>query len=82
MTSVTTFVCLLKLALWMPHQHWTVNCIFIARGWVLKPLQGEYWKILSLGTGLAITPLQAGMDTKSILVVWNGLTVLKSILPW
>ena len=49
--------------------------MFIARGWVLNPLQGEYWKILSLGTGLAITALQAGMDTKSILVEWTGLTV-------
>ena len=82
MTSVTTFACLLKLALWMPHLHWTVNYKFIARGWVLNPLQGEYWKILSLGTGLAITALPAGMDTKSILVELNGLTVLKSILPW
>ena len=26
--------------------------MFIARGWVLNPLQGEYWKILALGTGL------------------------------
>ena len=26
--------------------------MFIARGWVLNPLQGEYWKILSLGIGL------------------------------
>ena len=36
----------------MPHQHWTVNYMFIARGWVLSSLQGEYWKILALGTGL------------------------------
>ena len=27
--------------------------MFIARGWVLNPLQGEYWEILSLGIGLA-----------------------------
>ena len=26
--------------------------MFIAQGWVLNSLQGEYWKILSLGTGL------------------------------
>ena len=26
--------------------------MFIARGWVLNPLQGECWKILSLGIGL------------------------------
>ena len=26
--------------------------MFIARGWVLISLQGEYWKILALGTGL------------------------------
>ena len=36
----------------MPHPHWTVHCMFIARGWVLNPLQGECWKILSLGIGL------------------------------
>ena len=50
--------------------------MFIAQGWVLNPLQGEYWKILSLGTGLAIPALPAGMDTKSILVEWIRLTVL------
>ena len=65
----------------MPFQHWTVYFMFIARGWVLNSLQGEYWKILSLGIGLANTPLLAGMDTKSIPVEWDGLTVLKSILP-
>ena len=26
--------------------------MFIARGWVLISLQGEYWQILPLGTGL------------------------------
>ena len=36
----------------MPHLHRTVHCMFIARGWVLNPLQGECWKILSLGIGL------------------------------
>ena len=36
----------------MPHQHWTVNYMFIARGWVPISLQGEYWQILPLGTGL------------------------------
>ena len=36
----------------MPPQHWTVYFMFIARGWVLNSLQGEYWKILSLGIGL------------------------------
>ena len=58
------------------------SCVFLTRGWVLNPLQGECWKILSLGTGLAITALPAGTDIKSILVEWNGLTVLKSIFSW
>ena len=82
LTSVPTFACLQKLALHDASQHWTFNFMFIARGWVLNSLQGEYWKILSLGIGLANTPLLAGMDTKSIPVEWDGLTVLKSILPW
>ena len=66
----------------MPYQHWSVKYMFIARGWELTSLQGEYWKILALGTGLTNTTLPAGMDTKSIPVEWHGLTVLKSILPW
>ena len=82
MTSVTSFACLQKLALRDASPALNCHYMFIARGWVLNPLQGEYWKILSLGTGLAIPALLAGMDTKSILVEWNGLTVLKSILPW
>ena len=34
------------------------NCVFIVRGWVLNPLQGEYSEILPLETGLVnATPL-------------------------
>ena len=36
----------------LPHQHWITCCVFIAWGWVLISLQGEYWKIFALGTGL------------------------------
>ena len=37
------------------------NCVFIERGWVLNPLQGEYWEILPLGTGLVNAALLARM---------------------
>ena len=39
----------------LPHQHWTVNCMFIALGWVLNLLQGKDWKILSLVIGFSNT---------------------------
>ena len=41
---VFTVYCLISIEL---------TTLFIARGWVLNPLRGEYWEILPLGTGFS-----------------------------
>ena len=46
---VFTVYCLISIEL---------TTLFIARGWVLNPLRGEYWEILPLGTGFS-DPLPA-----------------------
>ena len=83
MTSVTTFACLQKFALGdaSPALNCQLHALRVRMAAELS-VQGEDWKILSLGIGLGNTTLLAGMDTKSIPVEWNRLTVLKSILPW
>ena len=69
---MTAFACLLKLALCDASP--ALNCslhVRRARMGDQSSVQGECWKILSLGIGLANTTLLAGMDTKSIPVEWN-----------
>ena len=56
--SCRTFFQILKIVFVSSVISIVTNCVFIARGWVLNPLQGEYWEILPLGTGLVnATPL-------------------------